>query len=71
MSMGVVAQLFVDGLAMGLVYVLLASGFNLIVDISGVLFIAYGQFYMIGAYALYVLKVMLGVPSLFRLLSRR
>jgi len=56
------AQLVVDGLAMGLVYVLLASGFNLIVDISGVLFIAYGQFYMIGAYALYVLKVMLRVP---------
>jgi branched-chain amino acid transport system permease protein len=62
MSMAVVAQLFVDGLAMGLVYVLLASGFNLIVDISGVLFIAYGQFYMIGAYTLYVLKVMLKVP---------
>ena len=62
MSMAVVAQLFVDGLAMGLVYVLLASGFNLIVDISGVLFIAYGQFYMIGAYTLYVLMVMLKLP---------
>ena len=62
MSMTVMAQLVVDGLAMGLVYVLLASGFNLIVDISGILFIAYGQFYMIGAYTLYVLMVMLKLP---------
>lgn len=62
MSMSTLAQLVVDGLAMGLVYVLLASGINLIIDVSGVLFIAYGQFYMIGAYILFALVVLLKVP---------
>jgi len=62
MSISTLAQLVVDGLAMGLVYVLLASGINLIIDISGVLFIAYGQFYMIGAYILFALVVLLKVP---------
>jgi branched-chain amino acid transport system permease protein len=42
--------------------VLLASGINLIIDVSGVLFIAYGQFYMIGAYILFALVVLLKVP---------
>ena len=62
MSISTLTQLVVDGLAMGLVYVLLASGINLIIDISGVLFIAYGQFYMIGAYILFALVVLLKVP---------
>ncbi len=62
MSISTLAQLVVDGLAMGLVYVLLASGINLIIDISGILFIAYGQFYMIGAYILFALVVLLKVP---------
>ncbi len=62
MSVSTIAQLIVDGLAMGLVYVLLASGINLIIDISGILFIAYGHFYMIGAYVLFALVVLLKVP---------
>jgi len=56
------AQLVVDGLGMGLVYVLLASGMNLIIAISGILLIAYGQFYMLGAYILWGLMVLLKVP---------
>ena len=62
MAIATLVQLVVDGLAMGLVYVLLASGINLIIDISGILFIAYGQFYMIGAYTLFALVVLLRVP---------
>ncbi len=62
MPVATLAQLVVDGLAMGLVYVLLASGINLIIDISGILFIAYGHFYMIGAYILFALVVLLKVP---------
>jgi len=58
----ILAQLVVDGLAMGLVYVLLASGFNLIIGISGILFLAYGQFYMLGAYILWGLMVLFKVP---------
>ena len=56
------AQLIVDGLGMGLVYVLLASGINLIIAISGILFIAYGQFYMLGAYITWALMVLLRLP---------
>jgi branched-chain amino acid transport system permease protein len=52
------AQIIVDGLAIGMLYVLLASGVNVIVSISGILLIAYGQFYMVGAYVLWgVMKV--------------
>jgi len=58
----ILAQLVADGLAMGLVYVLLASGFNLIIGISGILFLAYGQFYMLGAYILWGLMVLFKVP---------
>ena len=42
-------QLMMDGLAMGMVYVFMASGFNLIMS-PRILFIAFGQFYMLGAF---------------------
>lgn len=58
----VLIQLVVDGLAMGMVYVLLASGFNLIIGISRILFIAYAEFYMLGAYILWGLMVPLKFP---------
>lgn len=60
--MTVFVQLIVDGLAMGLVYVLLASGFNLIIGISRILFIAYGEFYMLGAWIIWGLMIPLKVP---------
>lgn len=43
-------QLTFDGLSMGLVFVILACGFVIIMSISKILFIAYGAFYTIGAY---------------------
>ena len=43
-------QLFVDGLAMGLVFVLLAAGLVLIMSVSKILFMTYGVFYTVGAY---------------------
>jgi branched-chain amino acid transport system permease protein len=58
----ILAQLIVNGLGIGMVYVLLASGFNLIIAISGILFLAYGQFYMLGAYILWGLMTLFGVP---------
>lgn len=62
MSVSTFIQLMVVGLAMGLVYVLLASGFNLIMTAPKVLFIAYGEFYMLGAYILWGLMVLMGAP---------
>ncbi len=60
-------QLVVDGLAMGVVYVLLASGFNLIISTPKILFIAYGEFYMLGAYILWGLANELKFPFLVAL----
>jgi len=62
MPVSIIIQLIVDGLAMGLVYVLLASGFNLIMTVPKVLFIAYGEFYMLGAYVLWGLMFLGDVP---------
>jgi len=64
MTASVAMQLIVDGLAMGLVYVLLASGFNLIMTVPKVLFIAYGEFYMLGAYVLWGLVLLGNIPFL-------
>ena len=44
-------QLVFDGLATGLVFVLLAVGLVLIASVNRILFMAYGVFYSIGAYA--------------------
>lgn len=55
-------QIIVDGLAIGMLYVLLGSGANLIISISGILLIAYGEFYMIGAYILWGMMVVGKVP---------
>ena len=67
--MSILIQLIVDGLAMGLVYVLLASGFNLIIGISRILFIAYGEFYMLGAWIIWGLMIPLKVPFFFALIA--
>ncbi len=46
-----IGQLIFDGLAMGLVFVVLATGLVLISSVNRILFMAYGVFYTIGAYA--------------------
>ena len=50
-------QLFVDGVSIGIVYVLMASGFNLIMSVERILFIPFAQFYMLGAYFAWYLMV--------------
>jgi branched-chain amino acid transport system permease protein len=55
-------QVIIDGLAIGMLYVLLASGVNLVVSISGILLIAYGQFYMVGAYVLWGMMAAAKLP---------
>ena len=47
---------------MGLVYVILAAGLVFIMSVSGIFFIAYGQFYMIGAYVVWAGAVLLKLP---------
>jgi branched-chain amino acid transport system permease protein len=55
-------QLMFDGLAMGLVFVLLATGLVLIASVNRILFMAYGMFYTIGAYATWWIMHTLTLP---------
>lgn len=57
-------QLLVDGMTMGLIYVILAAGLVLIFSVSGIFFLAYGQFYMIGAYVVWAGLALLKLPFL-------
>ena len=50
-------QLFIDGISMGIVYVLMAAGFNLIMSVEKILFLPFAQFYMLGAYFAWYLMV--------------
>jgi len=47
-------QLFFNGLAIGLVYVMLCSGMVLIQSVNQIIFIAFGQFYTIGAFLTWI-----------------
>ncbi len=54
-------QLMFDGLAIGLVYVFMAAGFNLILSVTNVFFVAFGMFYALGAFFTWAL-MQVGVP---------
>ena len=58
----VLLQLFVDGLGMGLIYSLLALGLVLIMSIPKIFFIAYGEFYKLGAFVLWGAIILLKLP---------
>lgn len=55
-------QLIFDGLAMGLVYVLLAAGNVLICSVNKIIFVCYGMFYTIGAYFTWYLSQNTSLP---------
>ena len=61
-------QLIIDGIVTGLVYVILAVGLVLILSVSRIFFIAYGQFYMLGAYIVWSSLALLKVPYFMGLL---
>lgn len=63
-----VGQLIIDGLGMGLVYVMLSAGLVLILNIPRIFFIAYGQFYMLGAYIIWGGIVLFKLPFFLSLL---
>ena len=48
--MSVILQLAFDGLTIGLIYVILAAGLVLILGVTEIFFVAYGQFFAWGAY---------------------
>jgi branched-chain amino acid transport system permease protein len=61
-------QLLVNGLMIGGVYALVASGFNLILGVLQVFNFAQGHFYMLGAFAAYAVASVLGAPYIVALI---
>lgn len=51
-----------DGVTIGMVFVILAAGLVFILSITEILFLAYGMFYMIGAYAVWYAVNLLHFP---------
>jgi branched-chain amino acid transport system permease protein len=62
------AQLIIDGIVTGLIYVILAVGLVLILSVSRIFFIAYGQFYMLGAYIVWGSLTLWKIPYFLGLL---
>ncbi|HEX7260534.1 MAG TPA: hypothetical protein VF258_01855, partial [Luteolibacter sp.] len=57
-----ISQIFVNGLLLGLIYVIMALGFTLVFGIMRIVNFAHGEFYMIGAMVVLVLFGSLGWP---------
>jgi branched-chain amino acid transport system permease protein len=64
-----VGQLMFDGLASGLVFVILATGLVLITSVNKILFMAYGMFYTIGAYTTWYGMKTINLPYFVALLA--
>ena len=60
-----ILQGVINGLAMGWIYVLMAMGLTLIFGIMNIMQFAHGEIYMMGAYIVYYLSVVYGVPFFF------
>jgi len=65
--LSLIGQLTADGIAMGMVYVMLSAGIVFIMSISGIFYIAYGQFYMIGAFATWAGVTLFHLPFIVSL----
>jgi len=58
--MSLFANLFVNGVILGLLYATIALGFSLVLGVSGVLNFAHGVLFTLGAYSYWVLKDIVG-----------
>jgi branched-chain amino acid transport system permease protein len=63
-----IGQLAFNGLTIGLIYVILAAGLVLILSVTEIFFVAYGQFYMVGAYVAWYAVRSIGLPYFLALL---
>jgi len=62
LDLGLVLQIFLNGLMIGGIYALIASGFTLILGVIQVFNFAQGQFYMLGAFVAIAAVTNLGLP---------
>lgn len=60
----VIGQALVNGVIVGLLYLLMATGFTLVFGVMRMANFAHGEFYMLGAYAAFVGVTRLGMPYL-------
>jgi len=58
------AQALVNGVIVGLLYLLMAVGFTLVFGVMRIVNFAHGEFYMVGAFATYVLMTQWQLPFL-------
>ncbi|MEI2416372.1 branched-chain amino acid ABC transporter permease [Orrella sp. JC864] len=58
------SQATINGLIVGLLYLLMAVGFTLVFGIMRMVNFAHGEFYMLGAFGAYVLTAQAGLPFL-------
>ena len=61
--MGLIEEIIIFGLIKGCIYALIATGFTLIFAVAGILNLAHGTFYMLGAYLTYTLFNTLNLPQ--------
>jgi branched-chain amino acid transport system permease protein len=66
--MEIVLQLFINGLNLGLTYVLVALGLTIIFSIMGIVNFAHGEIYMLGAFAIFIFVTSLHANFFFSLL---
>lgn len=69
MSSSVIAQSIVNGLMSGWIYILVALGLTLVLSITGIVMLAHGEIYMIGAYVAYFFAVILGLNFFFAIVA--
>jgi len=62
LDLGLFMQIFLNGLMIGGIYALIASGFTLILGVIQVFNFAQGQFYMLGAFIAIAVVTNLGLP---------
>src|SRR5690606_3923599 len=61
------AQATVNGMVVGLLYLLMAVGFTLVFGVMRIVNFAHGEFYMLGAFAAYFLTAQADLPFLLSL----
>lgn len=59
-----IAQATINGLVVGLLYLLMAVGFTLVFGVMRIVNFAHGEFYMLGAFCAYFVTTTLGLPFL-------
>ncbi|MDZ7761711.1 MAG: branched-chain amino acid ABC transporter permease [Desulfovermiculus sp.] len=66
--MGLIEEILIFGTIKGCIYALIATGFTLIFAVAGILNLAHGSFFMLGAYLSYTLYDTLQLPLLVAIL---